>query len=71
MKGLRQGDPLAPFLFLIAAEGLTKVSRNADELAMINSLVIGRKKVIVNMLQYIDGTLFFFMPSEIKKCIQH
>ena len=30
-KGLRQGDPLAPFLFLIMAEGLAEVVRQAEE----------------------------------------
>ncbi|XP_068497985.1 uncharacterized protein [Phaseolus vulgaris] len=59
MKGLRQGDPLAPFLFLLVAEGLAKVSRMAEEKNLIDSLEVGRDRVKVNMLQYVDDTLFF------------
>ena len=58
-KGLRQGDPFAPFLFLIVAEGLAGVFRMAEEKSLIESLVVGRAKVKVNMLQYVDDTLFF------------
>jgi len=43
MKGLHQGDPLAPFLFLIMAEGLAGVSRMAEEKNLIDSLEIGIK----------------------------
>jgi len=58
-KGLCQGDPLAPFLCLIVAEGLAGVSRMAEEKKLIDSVEIGRDKVKVNMLQYADDTLFF------------
>jgi len=58
-KSLRQGDPLVPFLFLIAAKALAGVSRLAEEKNLINSLEIGRAKVKVNMFQYADDTLFF------------
>ena len=44
-KGLRQGDPLAPFLFLLVAEGLVGVSRMAEEKNLIDSLKVGRAKV--------------------------
>jgi len=59
MRGLRQGDLLAPFLFLIGAEGLASVSRMAVEKNLIDSLEIGVKNVKVNMLQYANDTLFF------------
>jgi len=49
-RGLRQGDSLAPFLFLIVAEGLAGVSRMAEEKNLIDSLEVGRAKVMVNML---------------------
>ena len=53
-KGLRQGDPLAPFLFLIVAEGLAGVARVAEEKKLIDNLEVGKDKVKVNMLQYPD-----------------
>jgi len=42
------------------AEGLARVSKIATEKNLIDSLEIGRKKVKVNMLQYVDDTLFFY-----------
>ena len=57
-RGLRQGDPLAPFSFLIAAQGLAGVVRKAVEKNLAESLEVGINKVI-NMLQYANDTLFF------------
>jgi len=59
LKGLRQGDPLTPFLFLIVVEGLTEVSRKTYELDVVEILEIGNKKVRFNMLKYAYDTLFF------------
>jgi len=58
-KGLRQGNPLAPFLFLIVAEGLTGVFRMVTKRKLIDSLEVGGEKVKVSMLQYADDTIFF------------
>jgi len=58
-KGLRQGDSLAPFLFLIVGKGLARVLRMTIEKNTIDSLEIGRKKVKANMLEYVDDALFF------------
>ncbi|XP_068483400.1 uncharacterized protein [Phaseolus vulgaris] len=58
-RGLRQGDPLEPFLFLIVAEGLAGVERKAVEKEMFQNLTVEDKQVKVNMLQYADNTFFF------------
>jgi len=77
-KGLRQGDPLTPFLFLIVAEELVKAIRKAVEKDMLESLEIGDKSTKVSMLQYVDDTLFFckvkvqsvFVIKVILKCFE-
>ena len=46
-RGLRQEDPLALFLFLIAAEDLAGISRKTVEKNLVERLEIGSKKVKV------------------------
>ena len=62
-RGLRQGDPLAPFLFNLVAEGLTGMMREAVSKNLYHSFLVGKKKIPVNMLQFADDTIFFEEPS--------
>jgi len=48
--GLRQGDPLAPFLFIVVAEGLAGLVRQAARVNLFTGLKIGRKEVEVCIL---------------------
>jgi len=57
-RGLRQGDPLAPFLFLVVAEGLAGLVRQAVKVNLYAGLHIGRSEVDLCMLQFADDTLF-------------
>lgn len=39
-RRLKQGDPLAPFLFLVAAEGLSGLVRKAEENMCFKGFVV-------------------------------
>jgi hypothetical protein len=56
-RGLKQGDPLAPFLFLLVVEGLGELMRRAVELQRFKGFQVGRRGVVVSHLQYADDTL--------------
>jgi hypothetical protein len=55
--GLKQGDPLAPFLFLLVAEGLTALSQRAVSLGFFKCFQVN-SEVKVSLIQYADDTLF-------------
>jgi hypothetical protein len=55
--GLKQGDPLAPFLFLLVAEGLGGFMRKAVDLHRFHGFHVGRGGVVISHLQYADDTL--------------
>lgn len=57
-RGLRQGDPLSPFLFLMATEGLNLLVRRAVEREMLMATQIGRDKIRVSHVQYANDTMF-------------
>ncbi|MCH99969.1 LINE-1 reverse transcriptase like, partial [Trifolium medium] len=56
-RGLKQGDPLAPFLFLLVAEGLGGLMRRAVEINRFRPFLVGGAAVPVSLLQYADDTL--------------
>lgn len=57
-RGLRQGDPLSPFLFLIVAKDLSMLVKRATQCGMLEAVELGSNKVSVSHLHYADDTIF-------------
>ncbi|GKC37977.1 reverse transcriptase domain, reverse transcriptase zinc-binding domain protein [Tanacetum coccineum] len=68
-RGVRQGDPLSPFLFILAAEGLNVLVSEAVAKGIFKGLMIGVDKVMVSHLQYADDTIF--LASGVKRTREH
>jgi len=62
-RGLRQGDPLAPFLFLVVAKGLTGMVRQTLRMDLLRGVKVGRNSIECCLLQFADDTLFMCEDS--------
>lgn len=58
-KGLRQGDPLSLFLFIIDAEAMHVMMEESVERGIYKGSTVGSDKVNVSHLQFADDSLFF------------
>ena len=54
--GVRQGDPLSPFLNLIAAEGLNVTIREAVQSSVFSGVKVGNHQTLISHPQYADDT---------------
>lgn len=66
-RGLRQGDPLSPFLFVIVMEGLNNMIKTANQYGWIKGFDVARRgndSLEVTHLQYADDTLIFCDAEE-------
>ncbi|KAL0446258.1 UNVERIFIED_CONTAM: putative mitochondrial protein [Sesamum latifolium] len=62
-RGLRQGDPLSPYLYLFCAEALSALIRCAEEDGRIRGVAVARNAPRVSHLLFADDTLIFCQAS--------
>mgnify|MGYP004718178431 CR=1 FL=1 len=56
-RGIRQGDPLSPYLFLFCSEGLSNLMAKAIEDRQITGLKVSRNGPVLSHLFFADDSL--------------
>nr|GEX56480.1 cysteine-rich receptor-like protein kinase [Tanacetum cinerariifolium] len=58
-RGVRQGDPLSLFLFILAAKGLNLIMQDAVDKGLYRGVGVGNEAVSISHLQYADDIIYF------------
>lgn len=58
-RGIRQGDPLSPYLFILCADVLSSLISNAQSEKRIQGIRVSNRGPYVSHLLFADDSLFF------------
>lgn len=61
--GLRQGDPLSPYLFLFCMDILSRMTTLAIDIGQFKGIQVNRRALAISYLFFADDSMFFFHAS--------
>ena len=61
-RGLRQGDPLSPFLFILMMEGIERSIKHARVMGKIQGLTLKENSQALTHQQFVDDTMLQGIP---------
>lgn len=62
--GLRQGDSLSPYLFLLCAEGFSSLLHHVEETGMLTSILLCQDAPSLTHLLFADNSLILMKADE-------
>lgn len=63
-RGLRQGDPLSPYLFILYTEVLSGLCRQAQIIGQLPGVKVSQHRPPVNHLLFTDDSMFFVISDD-------
>ncbi|XP_074304372.1 uncharacterized protein LOC141639082 [Silene latifolia] len=65
-RGIRQGDPLSPYLFILCAEVMSSLIRRAVEAGSIHGIRVSNNAPMVSHLLFADDSILFVKANELE-----
>ena len=62
-RGIRQGDPISLYLFLLAAEGLSFLLKSMIQSSVLSGIGVASSAPVVNHLLFANDSLLFFKAN--------
>ncbi|XP_074355726.1 uncharacterized protein LOC141695374 [Apium graveolens] len=63
-RGVRQGDPISPYIYIMCAEGLSSIIRRNEEVGLLHGCKIARGAPTISHLLFADDCYFFFRATK-------
>ena len=63
-RGIRQGDPLSPYIFILCGEVLSGLCNNAQESGRLAGIQVAAGSPRINHLLFADDTMFFIKADK-------